>query len=89
MGGHTESGICPACGYEDMFTYSNYKPHDYVEGHCLECGFHYYTKTRRWTLEMLNNERKDKNESEGLEVEDEGYLPPLTSLPEVDETMCI
>lgn len=58
MSGHSDSGICPSCG-GDMNTYTDWKPHDQVSGECLDCGFSYYTKTYRMTLEEVNEYREN------------------------------
>jgi len=65
MSGHSDSGNCPVCG-GSMNTYSDWKPHDYVSGECLDCGFMFYTQRGRLDLDELNEMRKD------------GDLEPLT-----------
>jgi len=57
MSGCSSSEKCPKCGSE-MSTYSDYKPHDYVSGDCLECGFYYRTEDGQLTLDEVNEERE-------------------------------
>jgi hypothetical protein len=40
-----------------METYVDWKPHDIVEGECLECGFSFYTVERQMDLEEVNERR--------------------------------
>jgi Zn ribbon nucleic-acid-binding protein len=58
MSGFSDSAICPKCK-NNMDTYSDYKPHDYVSGQCLECGFAYETVEYRVGLKTLNQLRVD------------------------------
>ena len=51
-----------------METYIDWKPHDWVGGQCLECGFEYYTEEGQLSLEQVNELRAER----GLE--------PLTEL---------
>lgn len=59
MSGCSYSTNCPVCGSEDVMAYSDYKPFDQVNGECLNCGFTYWTKAERMSLEELNALRKD------------------------------
>jgi hypothetical protein len=67
MSGHSDSETCCCCG-ADMNTYYDWKPHQYVYGQCLECGFSYYTEDRLMPLDEVNSLREDME------------LPPLTAL---------
>ena len=58
MSGCSDSCECCKCGGE-MFTYSDYKPHDYIDGTCLNCGFGYYTIEEQKKLKEINQRRKD------------------------------
>ena len=81
MSGHTESDICPECGDENMNVYSDYKPHAYVAGNCIQCGFYFYTADGQMDLEELNEAREERNEDWDYEKDDEEYLHPLKKLP--------
>ena len=83
MSGHSSSDVCPECRDEDMSVYSDYKPHDYVAGSCLECGFYFYTADGQMDLEELNEAREEENENCSYGKDDEEYLHPLESLPNV------
>lgn len=78
MSGNSYEAACPNCD-ETMQCYSDYKPHDYVSGECLSCGFDYHTKSRQMGLRELNDMRSMRNEDWGLEGEDQ--LQPLEKLP--------
>ncbi len=67
MSGMSSSVSCNQCGGE-MNTYSDYKPHDYVSGECLDCGFCYYTEDSQMTLQEVNEQRASMD------------LPPLKRL---------
>lgn len=58
MSGNSMSNTCPNCGKE-MSTYQDYKPHDYVSGECLHCGFSYWTIAEYMSLEDLNDQRQE------------------------------
>lgn len=81
MSGHSDSGMCPNCG-ENMSTYSDYKPHDYVSGECMNCGFYYYTKAGQFSLKTLNEVRQEYND-----MYDGETIPMLTELPKFDEDL--
>lgn len=82
MSGHSYDAPCPNCG-GSMDCYSDHKPHDYVSGDCLSCGFTYYTESRQMGLRELNDLRSMRNEDHGYEGEDE--LRPLEKLPPTHE----
>ena len=44
-----------------MQTYSDYRPHDYVAGECLDCGFCYSTTEGLLTLQEVNERRQDED----------------------------
>ena len=69
MSGNSFGGSCPKCG-GSMDCYEDWKPHAYVSGECLECGFSYYTQDSQMTLEEVNIQREDMD------------LPPLQKLKE-------
>lgn len=56
MSGTSYSNTCPRCGAA-MNCYFNCKPHDSVNGQCLECGFSYDTKERQLGLKQVNRLR--------------------------------
>ena len=60
MSGHSENQPCPKCR-ASMTTYSDYKPHDYVSGECLECGFAYSTVEYKLSLKEVNRMRVDQH----------------------------
>lgn len=69
MSGSSGVENCVRCGGEGTVqTYSDWKPHDYVSGTCIQCGYDYHTITGMQTLEEVNELRKE------LELE------PLTEL---------
>jgi len=57
MSGFSDSDKCYKCGGE-MNCYSDYKPHDYVSGECLDCGFSYYTIEEQMSLDEVNELRE-------------------------------
>ena len=58
MSGSSDSQDCPRCGGDDtLMTYSDWRPHDYVSGTCLQCGYDYHTVTGMQTLEEVNELR--------------------------------
>jgi hypothetical protein len=66
-----------------MDCYSDHKPHDYVSGNCVSCGFWYQTETGFMNLEELNDARSEYNENRDYSYhDDEDYLMPLKELPE-------
>ena len=66
-----------------MSCYSDYKPHDYVHGECVECGFSYHTITKQLSLDELNEARKEYNETS----ETYDKLEMLTELPKMNEDL--
>lgn len=58
MSGHGYSTTCPQCG-NSMEAYEDYKPHPFVDGHCLECGFAYTTEEYQLDLEEVNDRRAE------------------------------
>jgi Zn ribbon nucleic-acid-binding protein len=58
MSGNSYDSTCPNCG-GSMDCYNDYKPHEYVSGECLECGFEYHTEDGQLTLEEVNQRRFD------------------------------
>ena len=70
MSGHSYNGRCYKCG-GNMNMYEDHKPHPYVSGDCLECGFSYWTKEEQLDLDDVNDMRVD------------GDLEPLDKLKEV------
>ena len=63
MSGVSSSAPCPICN-EEMFTYQDYKPFDYVSGNCIYCGFSYYTKAKQMNLEEVNELREELSDPE-------------------------
>ena len=57
-----------------MYTYSDWKPFDTMQGECIHCGFHYYTEVVQLDLETVNRLRAEYNELD----EPEKPLEPLT-----------
>ena len=72
MSGHSYSGMCCKCG-EEMNMYEDHKPHPYVSGDCLDCGFTYMTEEDQLSLDEVNEMRID------------GDLKPLDKLKEVSD----
>lgn len=58
MSGVADSSTCTYCGGL-MNTYVDWKPHDYVSGECLDCGFCFYTKDAQMSLEEVNDLRAE------------------------------
>jgi uncharacterized protein with PIN domain len=58
MSGASSMEACPKCGGQ-MYTYSDWKPHDTVGGQCTECGFAYWTEKGRVSLEEINELRAE------------------------------
>ena len=81
MSGCGYDAPCPNC-QGSMDCYSDHKPHDYVSGECIECGFEYWTKAQFLSLEDLNGRREDKNHENEYVEGDGDFLPPLKELPE-------
>jgi len=51
---------CPRCGgIGTLMAYSDYKPHDYVCGVCLSCGFQYWTQRGILNKAELKEARED------------------------------
>ena len=57
MGSHSYTDKCPKCGNE-MNCYNETRQQD-VSGECLYCGYLYYTKHDKMTLEEVNSLRTD------------------------------
>jgi len=49
---------CPWCGGV-MDVYSDGKQHSHVSGHCVECGYHFWTETGRLSLKEVNELRAE------------------------------
>lgn len=58
MSGCNFTETCPRCGGE-MDVYSDWKPHSHVSGHCLECGYQFWTERGRMSLEEVNGHRAE------------------------------
>ena len=74
MSGHDEDTPCPNCK-KTAHLYTDWKPYDYSEITCYNCGFHTRTEIDYWDLETLNEQR------ESMELE------PLIVLPEQNENV--
>ena len=60
MSGCSSSTDCPRCdGKDTLMTYSDYKPHDCVNGECIQCGFEYYTQDVFNDLDGVNMRREE------------------------------
>lgn len=59
MSGSSDQEKCPFCEGA-MEVSSDWKPHDFVSGECLECGYLYYMKTGQMSLKEVNEIRKDR-----------------------------
>lgn len=59
MSGFSGADVCFKCN-GDMMVYSDYKPHAYVSGECLDCGFAYYTVDEQLSLDEVNELRKEQ-----------------------------
>ena len=71
---------CPLCRTVSAFDfYYSSNPIYHEKGECFECGFEYYTKFSRMSLEELNKRRKWWNEL--AKGDDWKILEPLQSLP--------
>lgn len=57
MSGFSGDDVCIKCN-GNMMVYSDYKPHAYVSGECLDCGFAYYTNDEQLTLQEVNELRE-------------------------------
>jgi len=66
MSGNSYDGECYKCG-GTMYMYDDHKPHAYVSGECLECGFSYWTKEEQLTLDDVNDMRVNIYELEPLD----------------------
>lgn len=53
-------GLCPLCDGQ-MLTSFETRPHDFVWGVCLECGYCYWTEPEVISLERLNVERENQD----------------------------
>jgi len=56
MSGCSFDEPCPKCG-GTMDAYSDWKPHNFCSGQCLQCGYHYWTETGRMSLKVINEVR--------------------------------
>ena len=72
MSGISYDVHCPNCRNEDAFGYTDWKPFDYTNVECFECGFYTTTTTGQYDLEEVNTHRKDLEIGEPLDK-----LPPL------------
>ena len=59
MSGGMGEGMCPLCDGQ-MLTYFETRPHDFVTGVCLECGYCYWTELGVRPLELLNDQREEQ-----------------------------
>ncbi|MFA5406968.1 MAG: hypothetical protein WC307_06450 [Candidatus Nanoarchaeia archaeon] len=59
MSGSSDVVTCPNCGGKHFSVYTDWKPHDCVNGECLDCGYTYYTIDDELTLEEVNELRVD------------------------------
>jgi hypothetical protein len=73
MSGNSYTDNCPRCDSEQFYCYTDTKPHDYISGECLDCGFCYWTTDAINTLEDVNSLRESFD------------LPKLDKLKEVSE----
>ena len=60
MSGISSNQSCPVCG-EEMSIYYDHKPHELVDGICLNCGFTYWTERDQMSLEEVNERRKEED----------------------------
>ena len=58
---------CPNCGSNDAEAYQDWKPYEYTEISCLNCGFYTTTKIGFMRLEELN-ELREQNSLDKLDV---------------------
>ncbi len=65
MSGSSYDAVCPLCG-GTMYCSNDYKPHEYVSGDCIDCGFTYWTQSERLTLAEVNKLRVDSFDLEPL-----------------------
>ena len=81
MSGWSDSFTCPNCGSENTSSYGDYKPFDSVGGECFDCGFHYFTMTGYYDLDVLNERRAEQF---GDDPDDERGKP-LAELPKQED----
>jgi hypothetical protein len=67
MSGGMGEGMCPLCNGK-MLTSFETRPHDFVTGICLHCGYCFWTELGVADLRQVNAERKNED------------LEPLTKL---------
>lgn len=68
MSGGMGEGMCPLCDGQ-MLTSFETRPHDFVTGICLRCGYCFWTEPGVSDLRQVNAERENRD------------LEPLTKLP--------
>lgn len=59
MSGFSNSIECPNCGSATADLYQDYKPFDYINIQCLECGLIISPSVDYMTLKNLNDIRRD------------------------------
>lgn len=59
MSGHSYTSICPECEEKTLLCGSETRPHDMVDGYCVNCGFAYCTTVNRLTEEELKEQQKE------------------------------
>ena len=74
MSGHDSSIKCPNCK-EDAHIYSDWKPYDYSEITCYNCGFTTRATVEYWDLETLNEQRESMDLEPALELPDQTNYP--------------
>lgn len=65
MSGNGYTSTCPKCG-SSMQSYSDWKPYDWCEHECFECGFYLIPQIGRMTLKEVNERRLDNDELKPL-----------------------
>ena len=61
MSGNSYNTECPYC-HSEMETYSDWKPFEFTEHQCLECGWYTTTMEGRSSLEEVNENRYEIDE---------------------------
>lgn len=59
MSGTSDISTCPACGGRNLQVYTDWKPFNYSQCECFDCGFYCYPKTDVSELKELNERRSD------------------------------
>ena len=72
MSGYQETTQCPNCGSEHCMVYTDYKPFQYSQFSCADCGWTCIPKQSFCDLEELNIRRDDEE------------LKPLDKMPKTD-----